>query len=204
LQQPIKKEIYHNKTSQQQNSMNKLKLLVVAAVLFTTATTASAQKTGYISLDQLVAIMPEVKKIDSLLQKYQTDSLNTHFTYLLTEFNRKDSIVNGKDSATRPASVRAQVRQELEGLTYQLQNWQQIAQNAMQEKQNDLLEPIYTKAMAALNTVAKENGYSYVYSREALLVAPPGDDLLPMVAKKLNLKLPATAAAQPAGAQPRR
>jgi outer membrane protein len=204
LQQPFKKEIYHNKISQQQNSMNKLKLLVVAAVLFTTATTASAQKTGYISLDQLVAIMPEVKKIDSLLQKYQTDSLNTHFTYLLTEYNRKDSIVNSKDSAKTPASVRAQVRQELEGLTYQLQNWQQIAQNAMQEKQNDLLEPIYTKAIAALNTVAKENGYSYVYNREALLVAPPADDLLPMVAKKLNLKLPATAATQPPGAQPRR
>jgi len=38
--------------------------------------------------------------------------------------------------------------------------------------------------------VAKENGYAYVYTKEALLVAPTSDDLLPLVAKKLNLKLP--------------
>ncbi len=49
--------------------------------------------------------------------------------------------------------------------------------------------------MTTLNTVAKENGYSYVYSKEALLVAPPGDDLLPLVAKKLNIKLPPNATA---------
>ena len=45
--------------------------------------------------------------------------------------------------------------------------------------------------MATVNTVAKEAGYTYVLNQEALLVAPPGDDLLPLVAKKLNLKLPA-------------
>jgi outer membrane protein len=100
--------------------------------------------------------------------------------------------------------VRNQVRQELEGLAYQIQNWQGIVQNAMQSKQNELLEPIYRKAMNALNAAAKENGYSYVYNKEALLVAPPADDLLPLVAKKLNIKLPATAAANPPAGTPKK
>ena len=86
------------------------------------------------------------------------------------------------------------MRQELEGYAYQIQNWQQIVQNAMQGKQSQLLEPVYRKAMNALNQVAKENGYSYVYTKDALLVAPPGDDLLPLVAKKLNIKMPAATA----------
>lgn len=55
--------------------MNKIKFLVILA-FFTVSFTASAQKSGYISLDQVVSLMPEARKIDSLLQKYQSDSLN--------------------------------------------------------------------------------------------------------------------------------
>lgn len=171
--------------------MNKLKLIAIAAIIFLTAATSNAQKTGYISIDNVVRLMPEVGKIDSLLQKFQTDSLNPQYVYLIQEYNRKDSLVNGKDSAKTPAAQRPIIRQEMEGLAYQIQNWQTIVRNAMEGKQSEILEPIYRKAINALNTVAKENGYSYVYSQEALLVAPPADDLLPLVAKKLNLKLPA-------------
>lgn len=172
--------------------MNKIKLVVVA-ILVTASFSASAQKTGFISLDQVVALMPEVKKLDTVLQRFQADSLNPQFTYMVSEYNRKDSLANGKDSLKTPSAVRAQMRQELEGLAYQIQNWQSIVQNEMQGKQNELLQPIYMKAMNALNAVAKENGYGYVYNQEALLVAPPADNLLPLVAKKLNLKLPANA-----------
>lgn len=152
-----------------------------------------AQKTGYISVDNVVALMPEVKKIDTLLQKFQTDTLNTEFASLVQEYNYKDSIINSKDSSKTPASVRKQYRQDMEGLAYQVQNWQAIVQQAMQNKQGQLLQPVYEKVMNTIKTVAKENGYSYVYNQEVLLVAPPADDLLPLVAKKLNIKLPAAA-----------
>ena len=180
--------------------MNKIKLFAIVAVLVASVGTASAQKSGYISLDQVVSLMPEIGKIDTLLQKYQADSLNPQFAYMVSEYNRKDSMVSTKDSVKYQPGVRAQVRQELEGLAYQIQNWQGIVQNAMQNKQSQLLEPIYRKAMNALNAAAKENGYSYVYNKEALLVAPPSDDLLPLVAKKLNIKLPAANAPAAAAA----
>lgn len=183
--------------------MNKIKVFVVAAIIMFTAGSAMAQKTGYIAVDDVVMLMPEVAKLDTMLQRYQADSLNPQFTYMISEYNRKDSIVNGKDSLKTPASVRTQIRQELEGLAYQIQNWQSIAQNMMQNKQNQLLQPIYRKAIEAIQQVAKENGYSYVYTKEALIVAPPADDLLPLVAKKLNLKLPATTGA-PAAAAPKK
>ena len=169
--------------------MNKIKLFFISAVLIT-GISASAQKTGYINLDQVVGIMPEVARVDSMLQKYQADSLNPQFAYMVTEYNRKDSLVNSKDSLKTPSAVRATIKQELEGMAYQIQNWQQIVQNALQGKQSEILEPIYRKAMTALNATAKEGGYTHVYNKEALLVAPPGDDLLPLVAKKLNLKIP--------------
>lgn len=182
--------------------MNKFKLFILAAILMFSAGTASAQKTGYISIDQLVGLMPEIGKIDTLLQKYQTDSINTEFASLVTDYNYRDSILNSKDTLKMPASVREQHRQALQNISYQVQNWQNIASQAMQAKQSQLLEPVYRKAMAALNQVAKENGYTYVLNRETLLVMPPGDDLLPLVAKKLNIKVP-PAAAGTAAATPR-
>lgn len=177
--------------------MNKIKFFVVAVLLTLTAGSALAQKTGYISVDEVVSLMPETAKLDSLLRKYQSDSLNPQFTYLVQEYNRKDSMVNTKDSVKVSAAVRNQIRQELENYAYQIQNWQAIVQQAMQSKQQQLLEPIYRKVETAIKDAAKEQGYVYVLSREALLVMPPGDDLLPHVAKKLNVKVPATATAAP-------
>ena len=175
--------------------MNKIKLVAVAFIALVSSLSVSAQKTGYISLDQVVGMMPEVGKIDTTLQKFQADSLNPQYAYMISEYQRKDSMVNGKDSLKTPSAVRAIARQEMEGMAYQIQNWQSIVQQAMQGKQNELLEPVYRKVMAALNAVAKENGYSYVINKEQLLVAPPNDDLFPLVAKRLNIKLPTGAGA---------
>lgn len=185
--------------------MKKLKLFVAVVALFVAGNSAMAQsKVGYISVDNMVALMPETKKIDSLLQKFQADSLNPQLNYLIQEYNRKDSMVNGKDSLKTPAAVRQQVRQELENIAYQVQNWQPFVQQAMQNKQEDLLVPIYRRVVDAVNAVAKEKGYTYVYNKESLLVAPTADDLLPLVAAKLNVKLPPSVtgtgnAARPAG-----
>jgi outer membrane protein len=182
--------------------MNKIKLFLAAAIVLATAGSASAQKTGYIRVDEVVSLMPETAKVQSVLESYQKDSLQPRFNYTLSEFQRKDSIVNGKDSLKTPAAARAKMREEMQQDMYELQNWQQISQQLTQNKQDQLLQPIYTKAITAIQQVAKESGYSYVYTKDALLVAPPADDLLPLVAKKLNLTIPTgankTAATAPA------
>ncbi len=172
--------------------MNKIKLFLLVAIV-TVATSglqAQAQKSGYISVEQMVSIMPEVGKIDTLLKKFQADSLNTEFAGLIQDYNYRDSMLNKSDTSKMPASIKREHRQQLESIAYQVQNWQQISQNVMQSKQQELLAPVYQKVMVAINQVAKDNGYAFVYSQEALLVAPPGDNLLPLVAKKLNVKLP--------------
>lgn len=174
--------------------MKKLKFILAAAAVTLIGGAANAQKTGYIRVDDVVRLMPETQKVQGTLEKYQSDSLQPRFNYTLSEFQRKDSIVNGKDSLRYPAAARAKMREEMQQDMYELQNWQQISQQLMQQKQEVLLEPIYSKAIKAIQDVAKENGYGYVYTKDALLVAPPADDLLPLVARKLNLSIPGQAA----------
>jgi outer membrane protein len=173
--------------------MNKIKLFLIATVLVLTSGAAMAQKTGYIRVDDVVRLMPETGKLDSAIKSFQSDSLQPRYNYTLSEYLRKDSAVNGKDSLRTPAAARSKMREEMQQDLYELQNWQSIVQQLTQNKQDQLLEPIYSKAINAIQAVAKENGYTYVYTKEALLVAPPADDLLPLVAKKLNLKLPVNA-----------
>jgi outer membrane protein len=180
--------------------MNKIKIFLLAAILVIGAGSANAQgqKSGYISVEQMVGLMPELAKIDTVLQKFQNDSLNTEFAALIQDYQYRDSMLTKTDTTNMPPTVRREHRQQREADAYQIQNWQQISQNYMQGKQQELLAPVYQRVMDAIRTVAKDNGYGFVYNQEALLVAPPGDNLLPLVAKRLNVKLPA----QGQGAQP--
>jgi outer membrane protein len=169
--------------------MNKFKLVLLAAFI-AISSAALAQKTGYISVDQMISIMPEVAKIDSQLQKFQMDSIASEYEIIVKDYKYRDSLLNGPDTLKMPKSVRTQHEQALQQDAYQLQNWNQISQNVIQSKQNQLLAPVYRKVMGAIQAVAKEKGYTHVYDKSVFVIAPTGDDLLPAVAARLKVTVP--------------
>lgn len=163
-------------------------IFLAAALMF--AGKAGAQtKIGYISIEAMVRVMPETSKIDSLLEKYQTDSINPQYAQIVSLYQYKDSIY--RDSLhPAPAAVKKQIEQELPGYIYQIQNWQTIVNQAIEAKQNELLAPIYNKVYDAIKAVAKEKGYTHVFTKDALMVAPDADDMITAVAAKLKVVLP--------------
>lgn len=156
-------------------------------------------KIGYISSQELVSVMPETKKADSALQELRS-ALVQNYTDKQNGFYAAVEKYN-KDSATLTPSVKGVKRSELTKMGQELSGEEERIQQQLQQRQQELLGPINKKAYDAVQAVAKENGYGYVLEKEALLVAPPGDDILPLVAKKLNIKLP-TAANAPAAPKP--
>ena len=88
-------------------------------------------------------------------------------------------------------SVKDVKRGELQKMLTDLQSEDQRIQQQLRQRQQELIAPINKKAFDAIQAVAKESGYTYVFEKDALLVAPPGEDVLPLVAKKLNVKIPA-------------
>ncbi|MGZ5218643.1 MAG: OmpH family outer membrane protein [Chitinophagaceae bacterium] len=169
--------------------MKKLKMLAVVVGLLIAGSGANAQaKIGYIDAETVLYLMPEAAKIDSLVQLYQRDTVGKEFNSLMATYQFKDSIY--RDSLRVPATVREQTGKELAQLTQTLQNWQQIAQEATQNKQSQLLAPVMRKIQDAIQSVAKEKGYTYVLSRESIIVAPDADNMLQAVAKKLNITVP--------------
>ncbi|HMT96158.1 MAG TPA: OmpH family outer membrane protein [Ferruginibacter sp.] len=164
------------------------KLLVAAAMIFGLFTTASAQsKIGYINSDELMGDMPEAAKADAELKQFQTD-LGKQGQDLMNELNTKDSLFV-KDSTSYSPSIKEIKRNELIKLYQRVQGWQNEAQELYQAEAQKKIVPIRNKALDAIKAVAKENGYGYVFdnAQGSLLIAPPGDDLLPLVKKKLGI-----------------
>ena len=152
-------------------------------------TSVNAQKIGYISTEELVSILPETAKADTNLQQYRTALIQnaqekqTSLESAIEKFN--------KDTASMSNSVKEVKRTELQKMLNDLQTEEQRIQQQLQQRQQELITPINRKAFEAIQAVAKENGYTYVLEKGALLVAPPGEDILALVAKKLNVKVPA-------------
>lgn len=169
------------------------KILTIVAVvmgLMMGANSTMAQgagKIGYISLQELIPSMPEYKKADSSLNDYQS-ALGQNFEDMKREYYEKDSALNSKDTLKLTKAQLEIKRREVSELLVKLQGWQQQAQQLYQQKQQELIAPIQKKAVDAVNQVAKENGYTYVLTKEALLVSPPAEDILPLVKKKLGIR----------------
>lgn len=163
-------------------------VLTLAAGLLLAESATAQSKFGYISVDNVVGLMPETGKLDSLLERYQADSINPQYAQIVSLYQYKDSVY--RDSVKTPPAVRKQIEQELPTLIYQIQNWQQIVNQAIEAKQNELLAPIYRKVYDAIKLVAKEKGYTHILTKESLLVAPEADDIILLVAAKLKISVP--------------
>ncbi|MBL0356779.1 MAG: OmpH family outer membrane protein [Chitinophagaceae bacterium] len=162
-------------------------LLVITVLIIGITSSASAQgKIGYISTEELIGSMPETEVANTQLQEYQ-GSLQQQGNDYQRELYEKDSIF-GADSAKFTAVQKELKRNDLIALYQKYQGWNQTMQQMIQQKSQDLIVPIRTKALDAIKAAAKENGYTYVLESAAVLVGPPGDDILPLVKKKLGVK----------------
>ena len=166
------------------------KLLLGALMAFGILSASAQTKIGYISLDELMSVMPEAKTINAELLEYQ-NSLGEMGKNLETEFEKKRDQYF-KDSLTLTPTMKEIRRDELQKMIARLQGYDQEAQEKVNQYAQTKIAPVQAKALDAIKTVAKEKGYGYVIDNtsNSLLVMPTGDDLLPFVKTKLGIKDP--------------
>ena len=167
-----------------------LTILLISAGIFGFSTTTNAQKIGYISADEIIQLMPEAATVQQQLDQYQ-QSLYQNAQDKQNAFNESlQKFI--KDSATMSPSLKEVKRSDLQKQSQELAGEQQKIQNDFEQKRQELSAPIQKKLQNAIEEVAKENGYTYVMPREALIVMPSTNDIGPLVIKKLGLKQPST------------
>jgi outer membrane protein len=164
-----------------------LTILFISAGIFGFSN-ANAQKIGYISADEIIQLMPEAASVQKDLDQYQ-QSLYQNAQDKKAAFD--DAVQKFyKDSASMSASLKEVKRTELQKQVQELSGEDQKIQNQFEQKRQELSLPIQKKLQGAIEDVAKENGYTYILPREALIVMPPSSDIGPLVRKKLGLKEP--------------
>ena len=169
---------------------NAVKIFAIFSFIFIFATASQSQtvqKIGFIDFNGLVAAMPGVDSVKIKLQTYQKtlsdqlDAMRAEFENKYLEFQQGSSGMSDLIKQTK--------EKELSDLQGRIDAFQQKAQTDLQAKQQELLQPIVTKAKAAIKEVAKENKYTFIVNaiEDILLYSEPVDDILPLVKKKLGI-----------------
>lgn len=160
-------------------------LMFVAAM--PAAMSQKSLKLGHINSNELMQIMPgrdsaqatfqrEVEDLQATLKTMQ-DELETRYN----EYRAKESQMSDLIKQTK--------QRELQDMGARMEEFQKNAQQQLQDREQELLKPIIERARKAIEEVAKERGYTYIFDAGVgtLLYSQESDDIMPYVKAKLNL-----------------
>jgi outer membrane protein len=170
---------------------NALKIFAVALLLMTAGITKGQEKFGHINLQALIQLMPERTAAETEYNK-QAKDLEDMLTDMQKELETKyTEYLTKRDSLSE--IVRKAKETDLQDLQQKIQNFNQVAQQQLSQKQNEMLKPIFEKAQKAVGDVAKEKGLLYVFDVSGelgtvLYHSNESLDVLPLAKVKLGIK----------------
>ena len=162
------------------------KLTAAVLLMFVSFTVTAQSKVAHINSQALISEMPEVIEAQAQLEKLQK-TYATEIEASMKEYQTKLQTYSA--DAQNQTEVTNQARQkELAGMEQNIQQYQQTASQDIQKKQADLLKPLNDKAKAAIQKVAKAQGFDYVIdaTEGGSLILANGKDLLEEVKVELG------------------
>jgi len=165
--------------------MKKITFLALLSML--TLSTIAQNKFGYIDSQELLVLMPERKKAETDVQKL-AKSLEAQLGSMTAEYQQSVQEYQANE-ATYTDLVKQDKVAEITGLEQRIQTFQQNAQQSLQKKEQELLEPILAKARKAIEDVATEGNYTYIFDKSigSILYAKDSENVIDLVKKKLKL-----------------
>ncbi|MBP7274321.1 MAG: OmpH family outer membrane protein [Saprospiraceae bacterium] len=165
-------------------------IVTISLTIFSHLThSAFAQKFGYVNSSEILASLAEVKAADSELDSFQkilqkqgqkmVEDLQAKYAEL--DKKQKSGTVAPKEIETEATKLR---EEESKITAFETNMRQQI-----QEKRETLLKPILDKVNQAINDVAKEKAFQYIFdtSTGVILYADESVDISKDVKTKLGL-----------------
>ncbi len=144
---------------------NLLKSVLLIALTLTTMPLLAQPKMAIINTQELIAVMPETAQMQTNLTTLQSDLQNTSET-MQVEWNTKLADYQA-NSSTMTDSVRNLREKDLQDLRTRISEFEQNAMQELQQKQQQLLEPIIAKAREAIDAEAKAQGIAVVFDNSA-------------------------------------
>ena len=159
-------------------------ILILAVALFSTA--SMAQKYGHLNAQEIMKAMPEYIQAQSEMENYgkQKEKELLTMQQAFQESYKKYELEASKLSP----EIRKSRESDLLETQQSIQAFQQKAQEKIQKKELELLDPMIKRVKEAIKTVGKANGYAYIFDESAgsLLYSEGGNDVSELVKKELT------------------
>lgn len=170
----------------------KFLIAILALIGLATANINAQQKIGYISLDYILAQMPEAKQVETELTATKTQYDNMYQSKV-KDFQTKLADYE-KNGATMADVIKADREKELQGLQGSIEEFRQNSSTSLQKKQAQLLQPLLKKVEENMHAAAKENGYAFVFNYDAgqgttpiVLHAPDDANISDLILKRMGI-----------------
>ena len=143
--------------------MKQTLIIVLSLVLMLNSEKLQAQdqlKTGHVNIVEIVSALPESDSAQLLLEK-DSKELELMLENMQVELN---NLVNDIEINLESYSALIKKTKESEILEMRdkIYNFQQNAQQQLQQRNYELLQPIYEKIQKAINEVATLEGFTYI------------------------------------------
>jgi len=171
--------------------MKKIPIALCGLLLFATLPAIAQMKIGHVSTEAIMKQLPDAqdaqKQLDALTASWQ-DELNKmqdDWKKKYDEYDKKKLIMTDQR--------RSDAEKELRDLDQKMSEFrnQKFGQNGeLFAKQNDLMKPVQDRVFKAIQDVAVEEGFDYVFDKSGeilLMYANPKYDLTDKVLEKLKV-----------------
>lgn len=164
----------------------------VALMMLASLSTVQAQKFGYVDSGSILEALPKVKEAESNLEALNKQ-LQAKGQKMMEDFQLKyqdlERKVQSGDITPKDQEAQAALLEEERN---KIVAFDQDMQKQLNEKRESLLTPILEEVRAAIQAVAKENGYTYVFDGSpgvgVLLYADESTNVTALVKAKLNIQ----------------
>ncbi|HON17804.1 MAG TPA: OmpH family outer membrane protein [Salinivirgaceae bacterium] len=151
---------------------------------------AQTLKIGHIDSHEVIQAMPELKNAQEVLQNFAKE-LEDAMGGMQKEFQDKYRDYQAKYESLSPV-LRKSREDELQDIQRRVEQFRTNAQQELQLKEQELQQPIIDKVQKAIDDVARENNFTYIFDATPgngiLYKSPTAIDITPLVKKKLNLQ----------------
>lgn len=166
-----------------------MKHLLLSLFLVCSSINAQETKVGTIDIDYILSLMPELSEVQEQVTAYQTE-LSNGYSEKLAQYEK--ALKNYRDNESLMTLMQKKSKEDsLVGMQNELGQYQQNGNQLLALRQEEFMQPLYTKVGQSLERVAEAGGYTQVLLRDNNVVYIDNRfDLTLAVLKDLGIEVP--------------
>ena len=150
-------------------------LFIVTALMLSVGIAHAEQRLGYVDLDYITNTVAEGRGDAAQFEAFVRQNQNQ---LDLKRREIQDKVRRLQQGATTmPEDARQQLQIEIDRNAQDLQRLQQDADVEIATRRTTLIGKIQDEAVQAVRQLQSDGGYDYIFNSEALLAAPPADNV---------------------------